>query len=142
MSQAAHVVVDVVLAAFAQQTHCLRATQTCATRGAGGALAASEGVAYRFELGQAARIAEARLPREVSKLDLACMRVSGQFNKGFILAQLRGDVFIVDQHASDEKHIYESIRVQCTLHQQPLIMPQPLPLSRQHEEVVLAHMDL
>lgn len=33
------------------------------------------------------------------------MRVVGQFNRGFIVAQAAsGDLFILDQHASDEKY--------------------------------------
>ena len=35
------------------------------------------------------------------------MKVIGQFNKGFIIAQLDDDLFIVDQHASDEKFNFE-----------------------------------
>lgn len=32
------------------------------------------------------------------------MRIIGQFNLGFIIAELRGDLFILDQHACDEKY--------------------------------------
>ncbi len=49
------------------------------------------------------------------------MEILGQFNKGFIIVRLRGDLFIVDQHASDEKFRFETLQ-QCTkLRTQPLI---------------------
>ena len=37
------------------------------------------------------------------------MRIIGQFNLGFIIAELRGDLFILDQHACDEKYRYGKI---------------------------------
>lgn len=51
---------------------------------------------------------------QLSKSDFEKMRVVGQFNLGFILAQLRlshthWDLFIVDQHASDEIYNYEQL---------------------------------
>ena len=36
------------------------------------------------------------------------MRIIGQFNLGFIIAELRDDLFILDQHACDEKYRYRS----------------------------------
>lgn len=32
------------------------------------------------------------------------MKVVGQFNLGFIIAELDGDLFVMDQHACDEKY--------------------------------------
>ena len=32
------------------------------------------------------------------------MRILGQFNLGFVIAELDGDLFILDQHACDEKY--------------------------------------
>ena len=40
----------------------------------------------------------------VSLQDFAQMRIVGQFNLGFIVAELRGDLFLLDQHACDEKY--------------------------------------
>ena len=39
------------------------------------------------------------------------MRVIGQFNCGFIITILRGDIFILDQHACDEKYRLELIYI-------------------------------
>lgn len=41
--------------------------------------------------------------RVIEKNDFARMRVLGQFNMGFIIAELDGDLYILDQHACDEK---------------------------------------
>lgn len=38
--------------------------------------------------------------RVFNKADFAAMSAVGQFNLGFIIARLRGDLFIVDQHAA------------------------------------------
>jgi DNA mismatch repair protein PMS2 len=38
--------------------------------------------------------------RVFNKADFAEMQSVGQFNLGFIIAKLRGDLFIVDQHAA------------------------------------------
>jgi len=37
------------------------------------------------------------------------MKIVGQFNHGFIITRLNGDVFIIDQHASDEKFNFEKL---------------------------------
>jgi DNA mismatch repair ATPase MutL len=47
--------------------------------------------------------AEDKLNRRVAKDDFTSMRIIGQFNLGFIIVELRGDLFILDQHACDEK---------------------------------------
>jgi DNA mismatch repair protein PMS2 len=41
------------------------------------------------------------------------MAAVGQFNLGFIIARLGADLFIVDQHASDEKANFERLQVGC-----------------------------
>ena len=44
-----------------------------------------------------------------TKKDFENLEVIGQFNKGFVLAILRDkkDLFIIDQHAADEKYNFE-----------------------------------
>lgn len=34
------------------------------------------------------------------------MKIIGQFNLGFIITELNGDIYIMDQHACDEKYKY------------------------------------
>ena len=47
--------------------------------------------------------AEEELRKEINKKDFLKMKIYGQFNRGFIIAGLGDDLFIIDQHASDEK---------------------------------------
>ncbi len=36
--------------------------------------------------------------------DFKDMKILGQFNLGFIIAEHKGDIYILDQHACDEKY--------------------------------------
>lgn len=65
------------------------------------------------------------------------MRVIGQFNLGFIIARLGPDLFVVDQHATDEKHNFEQLQRTCVLQSQKLIAPHPLQLTPANEGVLL-----
>ena len=47
--------------------------------------------------------AEKELTKNISKDMFKRMDILGQFNLGFIIAKLDNDLFIIDQHASDEK---------------------------------------
>lgn len=73
--------------------------------------------------------AEATLSRLVIQDDFARMTICGQFNKGFIIARrstlrkdddagLEDDLFLVDQHASDEKFNFESLQADTVLESQ------------------------
>lgn len=53
---------------------------------------------------------EAELNIHVRKNDFKRMKIIGQFNKGFIIALLDKELFIIDQHASDEKFNYERFK--------------------------------
>ena len=55
------------------------------------------------------------------------MEVLGQFNLGFIIAKLDNDLFIIDQHALDEKFNQNQQR-NTTIKSQRLIVPQKLEL--------------
>jgi DNA mismatch repair protein PMS2 len=68
--------------------------------------------------------ATAALARVLSKADFGSMRVVGQFNRGFIVARLSAaandDLFIVDQHAADEKYNFETLQTTTRLESQRL----------------------
>lgn len=49
------------------------------------------------------------------------MEIIGQFNLGFIIAKLNSDVFIIDQHATDEKYNFEMLQQHTVLQGQKLI---------------------
>ncbi|GAB2220772.1 hypothetical protein Droror1_Dr00008444, partial [Drosera rotundifolia] len=61
------------------------------------------------------------LQRIFRKNDFRRMQVIGQFNLGFIIAKLDQELFIVDQHAADEKYNYEHLSQSTVLNQQPLL---------------------
>lgn len=92
--------------------------------------------------------AERTLSLTVNKTDFERMVIIGQFNLGFILAlrpassnQDRDELFIVDQHAADEKYNYERLQRTVTLQNQRLVRPKPLELTAIEEEVILDNPD-
>jgi len=74
--------------------------------------------------------------RSIHKSTFKKMSVVGQFNLGFIVTKLEGDLFIVDQHASDEIRNFEELRKNTVLRNQKLIHPLPLELSAAEEALV------
>jgi len=81
---------------------------------------------------------EERLSLTVSKTDFADMHISGQFNLGFILAtRNNADLFIIDQHASDEKYNYERLQANTVVQNQPLVKARTLRLTAIQEEIIL-----
>jgi DNA mismatch repair protein PMS2 len=98
--------------------------------------------------------AEERLALTVSKSDFAQMQVIGQFNLGFILAMRPGrsfvrdddqceghrnfdELFIIDQHASDEKYNFERLQAETVVQNQRLVHAQRLNLTAVEEELIL-----
>ena len=71
--------------------------------------------------------AEAALSRVVSKDDFGRMDVLGQFNQAFVITRLckptegHDDLFIVDQHAADEKYNFERLQIETRIESQTLI---------------------
>lgn len=85
---------------------------------------------------------EDRLSLTVSKSDFLTMHVAGQFNLGFILATRKSsDLFIIDQHASDEKYNFERLQATTIVQNQRLVHPHPLQLTAIEEEIVLENQD-
>jgi DNA mismatch repair protein PMS2 len=89
--------------------------------------------------------AEERLSLTVSKEDFARMRIIGQFNLGFILATRsseggsagsKDELFIIDQHASDEKCNFERLQAETVVQNQRLVQPKRLDLTAVEEEIV------
>ncbi|KAB1202965.1 DNA mismatch repair protein PMS1 [Morella rubra] len=77
-----------------------------------------------------------------SSKDLNNISVIGQFNLGFIIGKLDQDLFIVDQHAADEKYNFERLAQSTILNQQPLLRPLRLELSPEEEVVASMHMNV
>lgn len=91
--------------------------------------------------------AEAALSRSITKADFARMRILGQFNRGFIIAALPSgtegeeDLYIIDQHASDEKYNFETLQRSHRIQAQALLAPKLLQLSAGDEITLLEHRD-
>lgn len=89
---------------------------------------------------------EERLTLTVNKGDFSRMRIAGQFNLGFILATRPGDdssgdeLFIIDQHASDEKYNFERLQAETELQHQRLVQPRTLELTAVEEEIVIENL--
>ena len=76
------------------------------------------------------------IPINFHKTDFAQLSLIGQFNKGFIIAKKNNSLFIIDQHAADEKYLFETFQEVTEIHKQPLIIPKQLKLTSD-EEVLL-----
>lgn len=86
--------------------------------------------------------AESELRKELKKSAFTDMDIIGQFNKGFIVARLGGDLFIIDQHASDEKFNYERLCKSTRLESQTLVHTQLLNFTSYQESVVMQNLAL
>ncbi|KAG0364939.1 hypothetical protein BC939DRAFT_461161 [Gamsiella multidivaricata] len=114
--------------------------------------------------------AQKSLSRVISKGDFSRMKILGQFNKAFIVARLdnyaeadqsqdasdsckstkgqrRGalissDIFVIDQHASDEKYNFETLQAKTVFSTQRLFQPKKLYLTAQEEITVVEHMKM
>ncbi|KAL8646094.1 MAG: hypothetical protein Q9226_007023, partial [Calogaya cf. arnoldii] len=88
--------------------------------------------------------AEEKLSLKVSKADFSRMDIIGQFNLGFILAtrpstspMTEEELFIIDQHASDEKYNFERLQASTTVQSQRLVRPKVLDLTAIDEEIII-----
>jgi len=82
------------------------------------------------------------------------MEITGQFNLGFIVVRRRksvsveegvrdmDDLFIVDQHAADEKYNFEMLQQNTSIESQKLFRPQPLELTAADELLAIENMDV
>ncbi|GAB00070.1 uncharacterized protein L969DRAFT_80078 [Mixia osmundae IAM 14324] len=94
--------------------------------------------------------AEASLTRTVAQEDFSRMQILGQFNLGFIIVRRsersQDDIFIIDQHASDEKYNFERLQAHTKMQSQRLLAPRLLHwtasdelLAIEHEEILRAN---
>ncbi|KAJ6785960.1 hypothetical protein PWT90_08071 [Aphanocladium album] len=98
--------------------------------------------------------AESKLQLIISKGDFGKMRVAGQFNMGFIIAirpratkllnsadgSASDELFIIDQHASDEKYNFERLQSSTVVQSQRLVHPKLLDLTALEEEIVMENL--
>ncbi|NWU59523.1 PMS2 endonuclease, partial [Dromas ardeola] len=88
------------------------------------------------------KVAEDELRKEISKEMFAKMEIIGQFNLGFIIAKLNSDLFIIDQHATDEKYNFEMLQQHTVLQGQKLIVPQNLNLTAVNETILIENLEI
>lgn len=91
------------------------------------------------------------LSRVIDKEDFSSMEITGQFNLAFIVARRRkiigaagggemDDLFIVDQHAADEKYNFETLQQTTRIKSQKLFRPQPLELTAADELLAIENL--
>ncbi|PLB55740.1 putative DNA mismatch repair protein [Aspergillus steynii IBT 23096] len=103
-----------------------------------------------IEAAMSQETAEERLSLTVTKEDFDKMRIIGQFNLGFIIAtrpsgqnaasnlpSCKDELFIIDQHASDEKFNFERLQAETVVQNQRLVQPKTLDLTAVEEEIVI-----
>lgn len=88
-----------------------------------------------------AELAARTLSLKVSKNDFFGMTVIGQFNLGFILVLRHDDIFIIDQHASDEKSNYERLLRETVFDSQNMARPKKLELSSIEKLSIEEHLE-
>ena len=79
---------------------------------------------------------------KLGKSDFARMQVIGQFNSGFIIAELDSDVFIVDQHAADERYNFERVCAELELKPLKCVKPSQLELTAHDENIIIDHLSV
>ncbi|KAI1895982.1 hypothetical protein AGOR_G00090120 [Albula goreensis] len=86
--------------------------------------------------------AEDELKKEIRKDMFKEMKIIGQFNLGFIITKLNSDIFMIDQHASDEKYNFEMLQQHTILQGQRLITPQKLHLPAVSETILIENLEI
>ncbi|KAH8835531.1 hypothetical protein DL96DRAFT_1520136 [Flagelloscypha sp. PMI_526] len=93
------------------------------------------------------------LSRIIEQADFRAMGqgVVGQFNLGFIIARRKkveevngemDDLFIIDQHAADEKYNFETLQQTTVLEGQKLLRPEALELTATDELLAMENLDV
>ena len=92
--------------------------------------------------GRGGAMSSTAMTRVVQKRHFREMRIVGQFNLGFIITKLGDDLFIIDQHASDEKYNFERLQRSTRIHSQRLIAPLPVRLSPALRLTIVDNLDV
>ena len=86
--------------------------------------------------------AENELRKQLKKTDFKDFKVFGQFNLGFIIAGLGTDLFIIDQHATDEKYNFETLQKTTVIESQKMVVPQKLELTSVNESILMENLEM
>lgn len=105
---------------------------------------AKDAVDSKFNSEESEESAEQKLSLSIKKQDFLKMRIIGQFNLGFIIVRKAetDDIFIVDQHASDEKFNFEKLTNETVLESQRLVISKKLELNSIEKVIVLDNLPI
>ncbi|KAI1725238.1 mismatch repair endonuclease PMS2 [Ditylenchus destructor] len=70
------------------------------------------------------------------------MKVIGQFNEAFIITRMGKQMFMIDQHAADEKYNFERLQKNSRGTSQKLIQPMILNLGAVEENILMDNIDI
>jgi len=103
----------------------------------------ADGIDYGSDDEEKMDLSEDKMKRMFNKEDSLDLQIIGQFNKGFIIAKLRDDMFIIDQHATDEKHRFENLMKNCKMRSQPLLQCKAIQcVTPQQEIAIMENLDV
>jgi DNA mismatch repair protein PMS2 len=83
-----------------------------------------------------------RMQSVFERASFANLHVIGQFNLGFIVCRLGNELYVVDQHAADEKTNYERLLTTTKLNVQQLLVPLRLDLTEREIDIVEESADI
>lgn len=86
-------------------------------------------------------VAEDELKLNLNKKSFEDMQIIGQFNNGFIITRLNMHLFIIDQHATDERANYEEQLLRSPLEKQTMVYPKPLYLNLIQENAIINNLE-
>ena len=82
-------------------------------------------------------LSEDKMKRIFNKEDALKLHIVGQFNRGFVIAMLGNDLFIIDQHATDEKYRFENLMKNCKMRSQPLLQHKAIQCITPQQEIAI-----
>lgn len=80
--------------------------------------------------------AEEELDKELKRHMFKDMKIIGQFNLGFIITKINFDLFIIDQHATNERYNYENLQQNTVINTQQLVNPYDLEFTSITELII------
>ncbi|XP_041746996.2 LOW QUALITY PROTEIN: mismatch repair endonuclease PMS2-like [Coregonus clupeaformis] len=109
---------------------------------------AEDGLCYRLFRAKISpgenQSAKEELKKEISKDSFKDMEILDmeQFNLDFIITKLNFDLFMIDQHTTDEKYNFEMLQQHTAMQGQRLIVPQNLHLMAVSENVLMENLEI